>query len=186
MSTLEEHTQKRTLDAQLTIKGRSKKWYSGEDDLKAHRETTRDPRSKRLRTRGPSTTASASTSNIEYLQTHFQSNLIDDAQNVGDRREIPEFTAANKKEFLREAHKTLPGAELSAVKSAFDSFASKRALKARNNCLLLSGMKTPLKLHQVLGVAFMRDREHSETEPRGGILADEMGFGSKPFSPQVY
>lgn len=41
------------------------------------------------------------------------------------------------------------------------------------------GVKQCLKMHQVLGVAFMRRRELSSIKPRGGLLADEMGFGSK-------
>lgn len=38
----------------------------------------------------------------------------------------------------------------------------------------LRGLKSSLKHYQVLGVAFMRTRENSLTEPRGGILGDEM------------
>jgi SNF2 family DNA or RNA helicase len=37
----------------------------------------------------------------------------------------------------------------------------------------LPGMELPLMPHQVLGVAFMLDRERSTF--KGGILADEMG-----------
>ncbi|KAI6833508.1 hypothetical protein KC364_g2504 [Hortaea werneckii] len=40
----------------------------------------------------------------------------------------------------------------------------------------LKGMRTTLKHYQVLGTSFMRKRE-SGAEPRGGILADQMGLG---------
>lgn len=38
----------------------------------------------------------------------------------------------------------------------------------------VKGMKCTLKHYQILGVAAMRKRENSTTEPRGGILADSM------------
>jgi SNF2 family DNA or RNA helicase len=41
----------------------------------------------------------------------------------------------------------------------------------------LKGLAVTLKSYQVLGVAFMRQREHSSVGPAGGILGDEMGLG---------
>ena len=41
----------------------------------------------------------------------------------------------------------------------------------------VKGMKSTLKHFQVLGVSFMRRREIGDREPRGGILADQMGLG---------
>lgn len=41
----------------------------------------------------------------------------------------------------------------------------------------VKGMKTTLKHYQVMGTAFMRRRENAQHEPRGGILADQMGLG---------
>lgn len=41
----------------------------------------------------------------------------------------------------------------------------------------VAGMKTSLEAYQVPGVASMRKREMSATEPKGGILAGEMGLG---------
>lgn len=41
----------------------------------------------------------------------------------------------------------------------------------------LKGLAVTLKSYQVLGVAFLRQREHSSTGPAGGILGDEMGLG---------
>ncbi|PNS17066.1 DNA repair protein RAD5 [Sphaceloma murrayae] len=39
------------------------------------------------------------------------------------------------------------------------------------------GLKVKLKPHQVIGTGFMLAQEQRETEPRGGILADQMGLG---------
>ncbi|KAF8864887.1 P-loop containing nucleoside triphosphate hydrolase protein [Acephala macrosclerotiorum] len=41
----------------------------------------------------------------------------------------------------------------------------------------LAGMPTTLLPHQVIGVAFMTERECSEDGPRGSICADDMGMG---------
>lgn len=41
----------------------------------------------------------------------------------------------------------------------------------------VKGMKVSLKPYQMLGVAFLRQRENASQEPRGGILADQMGLG---------
>jgi SNF2 family DNA or RNA helicase len=41
----------------------------------------------------------------------------------------------------------------------------------------VKGLKVTLKHYQVLGVAFMRKRENSTREPKGGLLADTMGLG---------
>ena len=42
---------------------------------------------------------------------------------------------------------------------------------------LLKGLKTPLKHYQVLGAAFMKERELGPDGPIGGICADELGLG---------
>ncbi|KAL5052013.1 hypothetical protein BDW71DRAFT_3481 [Aspergillus fruticulosus] len=41
----------------------------------------------------------------------------------------------------------------------------------------MKGLETSLYNYQVLGCAFMRDRENSPEEPKGGILGDVMGVG---------
>lgn len=41
----------------------------------------------------------------------------------------------------------------------------------------VKGMTTPLKNYQVINAAWMRAREMGANEPRGGIIADQMGLG---------
>lgn len=41
----------------------------------------------------------------------------------------------------------------------------------------VKGMTTPLKNYQVINSAWMRTREMGANEPRGGIIADQMGLG---------
>jgi SNF2 family DNA or RNA helicase len=41
----------------------------------------------------------------------------------------------------------------------------------------VKGMKVSLKPYQILGVSFLRSRENATEEPRGSILADQMGLG---------
>jgi len=56
-------------------------------------------------------------------------------------------------------------------------FGNHQVKPAEDGLWKVSGMKSTLKPHQILGTAFMLTREAGEEEPRGGILADQMGLG---------
>jgi hypothetical protein len=47
----------------------------------------------------------------------------------------------------------------------------------KHNGWIVKGMKTSLKNYQVLGTGFMRRRENAVDEPKGGLMADQMGLG---------
>ena len=52
------------------------------------------------------------------------------------------------------------------------------AVKPTDNSLWsVKGMKSALRPHQILGTAFMLQRERDDEAPHGGILADQMGLG---------
>lgn len=57
----------------------------------------------------------------------------------------------------------------------FDGRASCKV--ADNGNWLIRGMNTSLKGYQMLGSAFMRRRENDIHEPKGGLMADQMGLG---------
>ena len=57
----------------------------------------------------------------------------------------------------------------------FDGRGSVRSDQSGN--WTVKGMTTSLKNYQVLGSAFMRRRENALEEPRGGLMADQMGLG---------
>ncbi|RMY14448.1 hypothetical protein D0868_01442 [Hortaea werneckii] len=72
----------------------------------------------------------------------------------------------------RDAH-----ADKRYLNAAIKSFTGTNPIRAApDGNWKLKGMRTTLKHYQVLGTSFMRKRE-SGPEPRGGILADQMGLG---------
>ena len=72
----------------------------------------------------------------------------------------------------RDAH-----ADKKCLNDAIKSFTGTNPIRAApDGNWKLKGMRTTLKHYQVLGTSFMRRRE-SGAEPRGGILADQMGLG---------
>lgn len=52
-----------------------------------------------------------------------------------------------------------------------------RSIAAVRGGWKVKGMTTPLKNYQVINSAWMRTREMGADEPRGGIIADQMGLG---------
>jgi SNF2 family DNA or RNA helicase len=119
------------------------------------------------------------------IQTLFNNDIVSAAQaNVGKAAQ-PGFTSTNKRAALAELIASIPEAERTthnADKNALDkatrSFTGHAAMKADgNNGWRLRGMATSLYHYQLLGAAFMRDRENSNTRPYGGLQSDEMGLG---------
>lgn len=117
------------------------------------------------------------------------SNLIDDAEAAELMPDTATFDVAETGEVRERALKALvenaPEDQREAAKKdrvrlrkAIQQFTGQGSVKpADNGKWRVKGMKTALTAHQVLGASFMREREASESEPRGGILADQMGLG---------
>lgn len=119
------------------------------------------------------------------METLFNNDIVSAAQaNVGKAAQ-PGFTSTNKKTALAELIASIPESERTthnADKNALDkatrSFTGHAAMKADgNNGWRLRGMATSLYHYQLLGAAFMRDRENSSTRPYGGLQSDDMGLG---------
>ncbi|MCJ1386978.1 hypothetical protein MMC17_010107 [Xylographa soralifera] len=112
-------------------------------------------------------------------------DVIADAQANADKGEQPTFRDHRKRQALNELVASLPGetrrihhTDKKALLKATQSFNGRGAMKADGKGgWKLKGMKTSLYHYQLLGAAFMRNRENGQNEPLGGILADEMGFG---------
>jgi hypothetical protein len=120
--------------------------------------------------------------NIDSL---FHNDIVSAAQaNVGKAIQ-PGFTSTNKKDALAELIASIPeeertthNADKNALDKATKSFTGHAAMKADgNNGWRLRGMQTSLYHYQLLGAAFMRERENSSTRPYGGLQSDEMGLG---------
>lgn len=119
------------------------------------------------------------------IQTLFNNDIVSAAQaNVGKAAQ-PGFTSKIKKDALAELIASIPedertthNADKNALDKATRSFTGHAAMKADgNNGWRLRGMQTSLYHYQLLGAAFMRDRENSSTLPHGGLQSDEMGLG---------
>ncbi|KAH9881953.1 hypothetical protein J1614_001124 [Plenodomus biglobosus] len=115
----------------------------------------------------------------------FNSNVF--AQQAGpNAAEQPGFTSNVKTTALKELIASVPLGSMKKARSEmnvllgatkdFDGRGSVRSVPG-TNLWLVKGMKTSLKHYQILGSAFMRRRENSMEEPRGGLLADQMGLG---------
>ncbi|KAF1992922.1 hypothetical protein P154DRAFT_451550 [Amniculicola lignicola CBS 123094] len=101
-----------------------------------------------------------------------------------DAAEQPTFQSKTKQDALKELIASVPLEDKKTAKSdmavllaATKDFNGRGAVKALNGLWLVKGMRTALKPYQVLGSAFMRRRERAAEQPRGGLMADQMGLG---------
>jgi len=209
MSGLNDALEMRLKDAQMEARELSKKRthahllaYNNDEDDENQERDYRDPQAKKARTLhksdkkieesqpGKSTLPTQTTS----LDIRFDSNLIDDVSHISGHKEAHQFTATTRRtDMLRQFMRSVPKAEriegdmtYKKLQALFPSFYSSRSLhSASKGGFILRGMTSVLMWHQLAGVSLMRDREKSQTEPHGGILADEMGFGSKSNPSQM-
>ena len=114
------------------------------------------------------------------------SNVFDDAAAIKNLKAQPTFGPTTKRnEALKQLIASVPpDAKKSArgdrahLEKALKAFTGQGSVKpAPDGLWLVKGMITTLKAYQILGVAFLRQRENSGRAPRGGILADQMGLG---------
>ncbi|KAK5748859.1 hypothetical protein LTS12_021097 [Elasticomyces elasticus] len=66
---------------------------------------------------------------------------------------------------------------LDAAIKKFTGHGSVKASSEGDGNWMVTGMRSTLKHYQILGTGFMREREGSSVQPKGGILADQMGLG---------
>jgi hypothetical protein len=169
-------------DSQDTrISGRSK-------NSKAKAKTTRSKTASKPAAKGPRKTAKSKreTENaLKQASSLFNSNVFDQ-QAGADGREQPELgRSRNKQDALKELIASLPiedkkqaRSDMAVILAATKDFRGYAAVKAVEGGWLVKGMKTTLKGYQILGSAFMRRREDAVEEPRGGLMADQMGLVS--------
>ncbi|KAK5688470.1 hypothetical protein LTS10_000448 [Elasticomyces elasticus] len=76
--------------------------------------------------------------------------------------------------------KRAAGSDKRLLDAAIKKFTGQGSVKASSDGdgnWMVTGMRSTLKHYQILGTGFMREREGASVEPRGGILADQMGLG---------
>ena len=117
----------------------------------------------------------------------LHSDLLSNAARAQTAPDLPAYQAGPRRdEVLKALMASLPEtsrnskqarADKKYVDNACKVFGPHQVKPKADGMWKVSGMKTTLKAHQILGTAFMLGREAGEEEPRGGILADEMGLG---------
>lgn len=118
------------------------------------------------------------------------SNIFDDAQAAeGLEENQPTFdikeVGKHRANALRMLVENVPEASRKTaitdrriLDQAIKDFTGRAVVRpAEGGKWLVSGMKTSLTPHQVIGTSFMRRREGNAVQPKGGILADQMGLG---------
>jgi len=141
---------------------------------------------KQTRTRGGRSSAKKQEVDHAYKQaTSLFNNDVFQQQAGTSAADQPTFRSRNKTDALKELIASVPIAEQKKAKRDIDillaatrDFDGHAQVKADGNGLWrVKGMSTSLKPYQVLGTAFMRRRENTTEEPRGGLMADQMGLG---------
>lgn len=114
-----------------------------------------------------------------------RTNIIQQAQANANAPDMPRFTAKNKAKALEELVASIPSADRAqavtdkvALSKASTKFRGTGAVKSDGKGgWKLKNMESSLYNHQLLGAAFLRDRENGTQKPLGGMVCDEMGFG---------
>ena len=114
----------------------------------------------------------------------FNANVFEQQAEMG-AADQPTLRTMKKAEALKELIASVPIQDKKQVRNdmnillqASKDFDGVGACKiAPGGNWMVRGMKTSLKGYQVLGSAFMRRRENDTQEPRGGLMADQMGLG---------
>jgi SNF2 family DNA or RNA helicase len=154
-------------------KGKGKGKASQQKGSKANMKPRKTAKEKKAISQGLHQATSLMTSNV----------FVDQA--AADAPEQPGFTSRNRKDALKQLIASVPlesqkavKIDWKAVRGAASDFTGRNSASPDGTGLwAIKGMKTSLKPYQLLGAAFMRRREGAEEEPRGGLMADQMGLG---------
>ena len=150
-------------------KSRGNKATTAESSTKKKKKSSKKPK-------GPEMT---------NLNSLFGRNVIADAQCNARLGEQETSNATRKDQALMDLIASIPSesrrmasVDKKALDKASKCFAGHGSMKADGDKgWKLKGMKSSLYHYQLLGAAFMRNREGGVDQPLGGICADEMGFG---------
>ncbi|KIW13169.1 hypothetical protein PV08_08356 [Exophiala spinifera] len=154
---------------------------TGKPKRKKTQDKGQEPR-KRQRTKSTPKRRRPALSNLQSLGS---TNIIGPAQANAERPDMPTFSSKDKSKALKELIASIPNSEQrlhssekNAILEASKKFNGHGAIRSDGQGgWKLRGMESSLYHHQLLGAAFLRDRERSKTRPHGGLVCDEMGFG---------
>ncbi|KAK4939054.1 hypothetical protein LTR10_020628 [Elasticomyces elasticus] len=162
-------------------KGKRKAPATNEDDQPRKRRQTKAGAAKP----GPKGPRGKKAPNLSNIRSLGSTNVIGAAQANESRPDMPTFTSKDKAKALKELIASIPSAEQGshdgerkAILEATKKFSGRGSVRSDGRGgWKLKGMESSLYHHQLLGAAFLRDRERSESKPHGGMVCDEMGFG---------
>lgn len=143
---------------------------AGKPTAKAHRKTAKDKRELERATK--------------QATSLFNANVFEQQAGMG-AADQPAFSTEKKKDVLKELIASVPIEDKKQARSDMNILLqASRDFDGNGSCKIapgsnwmVRGMKTSLKGYQVLGSAFMRRRENDTQEPKGGLMADQMGLG---------
>ncbi|KIW44355.1 uncharacterized protein PV06_05369 [Exophiala oligosperma] len=172
----------------LTAKEKNEAMSAGLDRLesgKPKRKKTQDKSAEPRKRKRPAANQKRRRPTLNNLQGLGSTNIIGPAQANAERPDMPTFTSKDKSKALQELLASIPNSEQrlhssekNAILEASKKFNGQGAIRSDGQGgWKLRGMESSLYHHQLLGAAFLRDREHSNTRPHGGLVCDEMGFG---------
>lgn len=190
------------LEADEDVPKKKKKGSAGDSDNQASQSTSRSRGSKSKTSRAPRAKAGGKSAAkgprktakvkrdleraTKQATSLFNANVFEQQAGMG-AADQPSFRTRNKAEALKELIASVPVAEkiqarndmntLLQASKDFDGRGACKIAPGNNGHWLVRGMRTSLKGYQVLGTAFMRRRENDVQEPRGGLMADQMGLG---------
>ncbi|KAL1798718.1 hypothetical protein ACET3X_002755 [Alternaria dauci] len=121
---------------------------------------------------------------VKQATSLFNANVFNQ-QAGANAAEQPTFRSRNKLDALKELIASVPLSEqkkartdMNILLAASKDFDGRGSVGSDGRGLWkVKGMKTSLKGYQLTGTAFMRRRENAMEEPRGGLMADQMGLG---------
>lgn len=124
--------------------------------------------------------------NVLNTANLLHTNIFRDAQTNTGFDELPTFTATRKAEAMKELISSLPQEHRKLAKmDRKQILESLSSFTGQGSCTSdgagqwkMTGLVSVLSHYQMLGVSVMRKQETQQLEePRGGILADQMGLG---------
>ncbi|PWY79259.1 hypothetical protein BO70DRAFT_338462 [Aspergillus heteromorphus CBS 117.55] len=122
-------------------------------------------------------------SDKEYLAHLLCPSVVGDAHGSAALREIPHLVKFDKEKALTDIVASIPAADKKEARSD-----KRKVLEATRKFSYgvksdgklgwkIKGLKTSLYHFQLIGAAWMRDRENATHPPHGGLFCDIMGFG---------
>ncbi|KAI9375763.1 SNF2 family N-terminal domain-containing protein [Aspergillus egyptiacus] len=115
--------------------------------------------------------------------TRLHPNVVQDIHESSELPSLGGFTARDKRTAIEELVASIPSSDQAEIKD--EKKLLDQAPRKFNNSVRsdgsggwkMKGLTTSMYNYQLIGCGWMRDRENSPDEPKGGLLCDMMGFG---------